>query len=289
MIKALAGGVAALVLVGGTGTYFLFLRGPSKEEYIAQADPICNRSNESLKDLAAPGDLAQLKDATGKLATTSKALGADLRKLEQPRGDDSQRAAEVTKAVEDAVTKAQALSDAASKEDLPAAEKVVGEMGTAFKSADEKARAFGMVQCGPAGATASQTIASATAGVFKKSFTSRADALCGKAKDEIDKMPEANTQAEGIAQFDSYRAITDRVINEIRALPIATADKPPVDELLVELEKNRDKLAELRDASRTFNIPRLDALIEELIKLSESAGRKADAAGLPGCRRFAET
>jgi hypothetical protein len=289
VIKAVVGVAAAVVLFAGTGSYFLFFRGPSKEEYIAQADPICKGSNDALKDLAAPVDLAQLKDATAKLATTSKTLGTDLRKLEQPRGDDTKRAADVTKAIEDAGAKAQALSDAAAREDLPAAEKVVPEIGVAFKLADEKARAFGMVQCGPAGASAAQTISSAAAGVFKKSFTSRADALCGKAKDEIDKVPEPDTQAQAVAQVDSFRAIADRVINEIRALPVAAADKPPVDEFLAELEKNRDKIAEVRDATRAGNLNRLDALFEELIKLAESAGRKADAAGIPGCRRFVES
>lgn len=289
MNKWLAIAVAFVVLLGGSAAgYFLFLRGPSRQEYVAQADPICKRSNDGLGAPAAPADLTQLKEAATKLATTSNELGRELRKLELPRGDDSERANQIVKSITDAGVKARALADAAGKEDVAAAEKGIADSSAAFKSVDDGARGFGFVHCGRSGSATAQAIATAAPAIFKKNFTTRADALCKRRTDELDKIPEPANQQRAADFFEQARATGEKLIADLRALPIASPDKPALDEFLVEFKKSSDKYGELRDAARAGNPQRLEAIIEELVRMGDAAVDKAGAFGLTECRRTVE-
>ena len=62
--------------------------GPSKEEFIAEADAICAAAEERARDLEPPTDEAGFVDFASKLAGISEQSLADLRELEPPDGDE---------------------------------------------------------------------------------------------------------------------------------------------------------------------------------------------------------
>jgi hypothetical protein len=287
--KLIVIGAALVVLVGGAAAgYLLFLRGPSREEYVAQADPICKRSNDKLGAVAAPADLVQLKDASSKLATNSSDTAAALAKLELPRGDDAAVAAQITKLIRDSDTKAKALADAAGKEDLLAAEKAAGDARAAFKAADEKARGFKMVHCGKGGAAAAESIAAASPALLKKNLVTRADALCGRAYDEINKIPDPNNAAQAREYADKSLALEDKAVADIKVLPIATADKPALDDFFASYQPYRDKFGQFLEAVLAGNTARADDLEKEMTPLTETAAKKAASFGFVDCRKLIE-
>jgi hypothetical protein len=287
--KWLIAALAFLLLVGGaTGSYFVFLRGPSKPEYVEKADPICKTSNGKLGTVAAPTDLTQLRDASAKLAADSTDTAKSLKRLELPRGDDAKVASEITKLIQDSGTKAQALSDAAGKEDLAGAEKAAAEINAAFKSADEKARAFGMAECGKAGATAAQTISMASSNVLKQTVITRADALCAKVNDEVEKLPEANTAKQGLEGLDKLISLHDKLIADLKALPVSGADKPAFDEVVSDIQKIRDQHAHLKDAALSGSEKKMEDVFTEWTKVSDAGAVRAENFGFKDCRKTIE-
>lgn len=81
----IGGGILAAVLVAFL-VYNFFLKAPSKEDFIAQADEICAEGKKDLNKIEAKGPRAEQKARSGALKI-SQAMLTDLKDLERPDED----------------------------------------------------------------------------------------------------------------------------------------------------------------------------------------------------------
>ena len=258
-------------------------KAPTKQEYLAKADPVCKRGNEVTAVLTTPSDMAMMKDFSTKLADQTAKTTAELDKLDAPGGDDGKAAKAMVQALKDAAAAARTVGPEVDKANYPGIEAAATKMVDGYKNADAKARALGSAECGKGEAEASGKLGSTVGATVKAAFIAKADSICAAVTKEFDKIKEPEDFADVKPFLEQSLALADKLVKDIKALPAPTTDKAKLDEALAAndtaLAKGREALA----AAAAGNQDKTIDLLDEVGKLGDASDAKADAYGFKDC------
>lgn len=258
-------------------------KGPSRQDFLAKADPLCKHGNEIAVVFTTPSDLTMIGEFTGKLADNEQKTVASLEKLKFPKGKDGDAAKAFVAAMKDTTAKARAVSPSVSGADYSAIQTGVDALVQSAKAADDKARSFGSTECGKGEAMATGNLTTVAPGVVKAAFTARADAFCKQASDELEQLGEPKSVAQAKATLEKLQSIMSKLVTDIRALPAPSTDKPKLDEALAAFDASLAKLREAQTALDASQVKKMLELLNEFYELTDTANAKADAYGFKDC------
>lgn len=275
---AIAGGGAG-VLVANLGA------GPSKAEYVKKADDVCRASNAPVVAIVKPTSYPELATASGAVVTASRGQVTQLRGLDRPSGGNGTAAEAFVSSLDATAIAAQHLQDAATAKDDAAAIAATHGLGAAFNDAKAKAGAFGLTACGTGMVTGIDTLYAGSAGVVKTAFIAKADAMCRSAARDMDNVaePRNGTGREVARYLSAVFAIGDKLLADLKALPVAPGDETAVAEMLAAQDKVDLKSHDLSAAAAAEDQSRFLAADKELSPLVTAADGKFDAYGLSIC------
>jgi hypothetical protein len=111
-------------------------KGPSKQAFLAKADPVCKRGNDIAAVLTTPSDIGMIKDFGNKLADNISKTTVELDKLKLPKGKDGDAAKQWIKAMKDAAASSRAVGPEVDKANYPGIEAGAAKLVDGFKAAD---------------------------------------------------------------------------------------------------------------------------------------------------------
>jgi hypothetical protein len=284
--RLLIGGAVALVVVlmGGIAAFALRDPAPSKASYIAKADLICGPGNAPVTAIVKPTSYPELSTASAAVVTATSAEVVQLDHLRRPAGEDGKQADAAIKALTAYSGAAVTLRDAASKQDDAATIAGTNSLKAAFADAKTKATAFGFTACGAGMQPGVDTTVAGSTGVIKTQFTAKADSLCRGASTKMNALPATpDTDAGLVSDLNGALAITQKLVTDLKALPVAPGDEPVVSEMLVAADKVNTKIGELRDAVSAKDYARADAVVKEAGPIGTDSDHQFDAYGLKVC------
>jgi len=256
---------------------------PSKEDFLAKADPVCARGNAIATVFTTPSDLPMIKDFATKLADNADKTAAEVEKLDFPGGDDGKAAKDMVKSLRDAGVAARAVIPDVDASNYPNVETGVTKMVDAFKAADGKARTFGSKECGKGEAEAVGKLGITANATVKNAYIAKADALCEAADKQIDALPEPDSPAEAKESIDKSGVILDKMLADIIAIPKPHTDSTKLTEYISSTERFIAKFKEGGAIAVSANERKFEQWVEELSELGDAADAKADAFGFKGC------
>ena len=256
---------------------------PSKQDFLAEADPVCKKGNDIAAVFTTPSDLPMMKDFGAKLADNITKTADEIAKLDQPGGNDGTAAAEMVKAMKDAAEAARAIGPEVDKANYPGVELAVNKAVEAFKNADGKARTFGSAECGKGEAAAASKLGETSGATVKTAYIAKADALCATYTSQFNAITEPDTFAEVKDFLDKSIALADKLTSELKAIPQPSVDKAKLDEAFVSNDVALAKLKEAAAAAGANNQRKTVQLADEAVGLGDTANAKADAYGFKDC------
>jgi hypothetical protein len=256
---------------------------PSKQDFVAEADPVCKRGNDIAAVFTTPSDLGMMKDFGTKLADNITKTADEVDKLDKPGGDDGKAAADLVKSMKDAGAAAREIAAPVDQANYPGVEAAVTKTVEAFKAADGKARAFGSAECGKGEAAAAAKLGETSGATVKTAFIAKADGIC----------KGYNTQFEGIKEPEDFNdvkpfldqsiALVDKLTAELKAIPQPTIDKGKLDEAFASNDAAVAKLKEASAAAGARDEDKTIDLLDEATVLGDTSNAKADAYGFKDC------
>lgn len=143
VLASIAGaGVLFLAACGGDGGERL-----SKDEWIEQADAICAQADEDVEALTEPTQLDEIPEFTDTASEISRGALSDLRAL-QPPEEDQATVDEMLDLVEHQIEIGEQIGEAAEDGDQDEVQRLADESDPIESEADEKARQYGLKDCG---------------------------------------------------------------------------------------------------------------------------------------------
>lgn len=257
--------------------------GPSKQDFLSEADPVCQQGNVLANAITTPSDVPSIKDFTTKLGDNAVKTADRLGKLDPPTGEDGKAAKDVVKAMRDAAEAAKRVGPEVDAGDFPGIEAEVEKAVAAFRAADTKARSFGSAECGKGEVEAMGKLAQTSGATVKKAYIAKADALCAVATRRLDAIDDPEDMADWKALIDTAVEVSVKLNADLKALPQPTMDKSKLDaafaanDELIAKAKLAQAAAATGDEDKTF-----DAL-DELDEVQVEANAKADAYGFKDC------
>lgn len=258
-------------------------KGPSKADFLAEADPICKRGNDIAAVLTTPSDLSMMKDFSAKLADNAAKTADELAKLDMPGGEDGTGAKDLVKAMRDGAAAARGIIPEVDGGNYPAIEAAVTKAVDGFKAADAKARAYGSAECGKGEAEASGKLAQTAGATVKKAYIAKADALCKVANDKVYDLDEPQSMAELKKFLDITVDLAVKLTADVKAIPQPTTDKAKLDEVFTAQDQVLAKAKEAQAAVASGNEDKTFALLDELDVMTTGSNAKADAYGFKDC------
>jgi hypothetical protein len=257
---------------------------PSKQEFLAKADPICQTGDNNAASTSAPTDLNGIKDFSAKLAANAEGTAAKLEKLKFPSGKDGAGAKDMVAAMKSAAAAARGVAGPVDKADYAGIETAAAKTVDAFKAADDKARTFGSTACakGESDAAASK-LGQTVGGTVKAAYIAKADALCKAANDQLDALPDPNTFAELKDLLDKSMPIIDKLQADFKAIPGPTTDKAKLDEVYSTLDALIAKFKDAQAAAAAGDQRKAVTVLNQVDEATTTANAKADAYGFKDC------
>ncbi len=276
--RALAAIGVGVVLITSTGC----ARGPSKEEFVQSADPVCRTANSELAGITRPVELKQLGEVAGKVHGATAKQVDGLRKLDQP-DDDKKVLTTALGAMESTRDAAKRVQDGAVAGDTRTVETAVGDLRRSSEQADASAREYGLTQCGVGAKDASKEVDEAAKDVLKKEFIAKADALCADAERKAEALPEPRDLKGVVRLLDEGLALQEKLVADIKALHVPQVHQAAWNDVVAAQEKVLAKGRELREAAAANDQTRAERIAEEVDPLEAEASKKADAFGFKDC------
>lgn len=255
--------------------------GPSKEDFVNQANPICATSNSELSGVVRPADLKQLGEVSGKLADSTERQVTGLEGLEKPK--DRQLLEESITAMRAVVASARTVASAAGSGDTRVVESEVVTMKAQASNADETARGYGLAECGKGARDVAGTIADAGNPILKQEFIAKADVLCAEVNRKFEALPEPETPGELVKVIDDSLALYDKLVADMKTLHVPVPGHAAWTEIQVTNDKVAGLLREARAAITARDLTRAERLFEQVGPASAEANKKADAFGFKDC------
>ncbi len=256
---------------------------PSKEDYLAKADPVCKRGNDIANVFTTPSDLNMMKDFGTKLADNATKTADELDKLDKPGGDDGKAAEEMVKSMRDAAEAARGIGPEVDKTNYPGVETAVTKTVDAFKAADGKARALGSAECGKGEAAAAGKLGETAGATIKNSYIAKADGICKTYNAQFEGITEPEEFSDVKPFLDKSIALVDKLTAELKAIPQPTVDKAKLDEAFSSNDAAVAKLKEASAAAGSGDEDKTVTLLEEATVLGDTSNAKADAYGFKDC------
>ncbi len=279
--------VAGLALAaGGAGVLVATMGGgPSKAEYIKKADAACATANAPVVAIAKPTSYPELATAGGVVVTSSRAQVDALQRIERPGGADGAAAQAFITSLGGAAGAAQQLQDAANAKDDAATIAGTHALGAAFNDTKAKAAAFGLTACGAGMVGGVDTLYAGSSGVVKTAYVAKADTLCRTAARAMDNvaLPRNGTGREFARFLNAIFAVGDKLLADVKALPVAPGDEATVAAILGAQEQVSVKSRDLASAAQAEDESRFAAADRALTPLVTAADAKWDAYGLTIC------
>ena len=280
--------VAGVLVVGGGVGGVLLVKGgaPSRAEFVAKADDVCRPANGPIAAIVKPTSYPELATAAGTLNTTIDSQLGQLRALKQPGGSAKADVAGVFRSLEGTSAAASRLKEAAGRQDDGATIAATKDMSTAATEARTMATTTGFAACSVGAQTGIDAVFGGTQSVIKAGFIAQADVLCRRAADDIFDI-DLEIDFEDEAAFIDFIAhgneVFDKLLTDIKALPVPPGDETTLAELFTAQEKAQAKNREFEDAAADEDFDRMDALDREITTLITAADAKWDAYGLGSC------
>jgi hypothetical protein len=180
---------------------------------------------------------------------------------------------------------AQQVSSAAVRSDDAATASATRDMGTAYNTANNSASAYGFTACAMGLKGGMDAVFGGAHTVVKANFVAKADTACRASADDLGNIPEPSRgSGPAVAAFlDSISAAHDRMMAQVRALPVAPGDESAVADILSAEDQAAAKAKEMADAARSENLQAFVADVRQLDTLGTAVAAKWDAYGLGSC------
>jgi hypothetical protein len=282
MVAAAIGGLVGIILLA-----VVVLSGdkaPSKAKYIQLADNVCRPANAPVAAIVKPTSYPELGTAAGTFVTTTNSQVDQLDKLKKPSGVDGQNATTALAALGAAKNAATSLQTAANNKDDGATTQATKDLRERFDYASSTAKSFGFASCTAGMQAGVDAVFNGAHDVVKSGFLAKADALCRATAREGDNLAEPSEDPDAlVAYFDQFVGIYNKLIGDLKAVPVPPGDETGVREMLEASEKLTAKIGEFRDALANRDAARVTAISHELDPLGTAADAKFDAYGLGVC------
>lgn len=256
--------------------------GPSKSSFVAKADETCRAANAPVASLQTPTSFPELSGGAGKLATATDEQLPRLRDLDRPSGDKEPTDA-VFSAMGGMATAARNLQAAADKRDDRATAVAANELSKSARDAGSKARAYGFTTCGSSTEGPANSVFEGAKKVVGASFVLQAEALCHKASEGIDALPEVTSLSTLVRFLDKEIPILVDLVAKLEALVPPPGKEADVTAFLDAERKVIEKDKEMRAAAQARNEALTAKLDEEDSVLVTAANHLADELGMKDC------
>jgi hypothetical protein len=256
---------------------------PSKQDYLADIDPVCKRGNEIATVFTTPTDLPMLKEFGQKMADNVGKTVKELEKHDRPGGDDGKAAEAMVKAMRDAGVAARAIGPEVDAANFTKVEDAANRAATAFKDADAKARALGSTECGKGEAEAAGRMAGSLGATVKKAYIAKVDPICKSGNEEIEKLPEPESLPELKTFLEKLIAVAEKGTADVKAIPPPVTDRAKLDEWLAANDGAITKAKEALAAATAGDERKTGSLADDLFEAGDTANAKADAYGFKEC------
>ena len=276
--RALAAAIT-LVLVGGVlgvvATSLGVIGAPSKAQFVADADAVCAATNGTVNAISKPIAYPALAAAASTLVTTSETQLDRLRDLDLPGGDDRGRARAVFTALQTTNDAGRNLQSAAGAGDPAMTAAASRTLSLNSKDAQARAREFGLTACVVGMQTGTDAVLAGANGAVKDSFLVAGSRLCVDFLRDLEAVPTIRN-ANDITRFVNQNVtLVDKLVSDLRALPVAPGDENTVAELTAAVENLSGKLKQMGVAGAAGDVRRVNAIQREI-----------DAAGVDVDTRF---
>ena len=257
--------------------------GPSKAEFVAQADAACAPGNTTISTTAKPSNAQQVATAAGTAATTIEGQVGALRGMKLPGGKEKAEVQGLITALAEVGPPTKALQDAAGKADDAAMAKAALDMQAKADTAANSAQALGLAQCGTQLKPGLGNMFDGVKNVVKATYVSKAEGLCLAFVDKVEALTPPASFASTGRFLDSFLAISNKLASDIKALTVPPGDQGALTEFLNAVDAMNAKFSEASAAVRANNPRLVLALMDEAQVASTAMNAKADAYGLRAC------
>jgi hypothetical protein len=256
---------------------------PTKQQFLAKADPVCKQGSDLAGILSAPSNLSAIGDVSKKLAETTTKTVAALNKLKFPSGADGRAAHDMVGAMRDAAAKARAVAPPVASEDLPAVETAAKAEVDAYKAANDKARNLGSTQCARGEGDAASKLGTALGPTLKGALILKADAICTKAKADVFAVAKPKSDADARRYLDETLPIAQKAHDEVKALPAPAFDKDKLDAMMTAWDELLRLSNDANAAVHANDDRRFLSTTEQLADQAVQLSGKASAYGFQSC------
>lgn len=277
--------VVALLLGGGAG-FFLYTQGfgqTSKASFLRKADAVCGPANGAVTALAKPSSYPELATAAATLVSSTDAQLAGLRKLSAPSGADGERIGALLSAMTQTNAAGRGLQDAANRADDAATAATTNQVRTSSSDASNKAKELGFAACATGMQAGVDALVGGAAGIVKTAFVAKSDTICRAGARALEGVRQPRDQRDIARFFNQALPIVEKLVVDLKALPVPPGDEATVAEIMSGLEKANEKSREARDAAVAGDRSRFVAIEEETTVLVTAADARLDAYGLTSC------
>lgn len=278
--------VASVVLLAAGLGIFAASRdkSSSKADYIKDADAVCRPANGPVVAIVVPTSFPELEVAAGTLSSVTTNQLGQLRALDGPGGSDGSQSDAVLSSLDTMVAASGRLKAATSRQDADGTIKASVETRAAYDDASARARQYGFGACAVGMITGLDAIQSGSRSVIKAGLVAKAEALCQGLARQFD---DAQLDVDQIKNSAAYKAAfldpSNRLLSELRALPVPPGDEQLVSDMLGSQQRVIDKAEELGAALDAQDEARYTAILREIATLTTAADAKFDAYGLQVC------
>lgn len=258
--------------------------GPSKREFVTQADGSCTAGNTTISTAAKPTNPPQVATAAGAATSTIDAQVGSLRAMKSPGGQDRNLALGVINAIAEVVGPTKALQEAAGRSDDAAMAKAAVDMQSKADAASSSAQALGMSQCGVQLKFGLGNLFDGVKQVVKANYVSKADSICRDSlRRSLAVAPPGNTLASTSRYLDAQLVISDKLAADLKAITVPPGDEATVADFLSALQNLNTKGKEASSAAKANNPRLVLALVDEVNVAGTAVNAKLDAYGLKTC------
>ena len=258
--------------------------GPSKAEFVTQADASCIAGNTTISTAAKPTNAPQVATAAGAATSTIDAQVGALRAMRSPRGQDKNLALGVVNAIAEVVGPTKGLQEAAGRNDDAAMAKAAVDMQAKADAASTSAQAFGMSQCGIQLKLGLGNLFDGVKQAVKANYVTKAESICRDSLRRSEAVaPPGNTLASTSRYLDAQLVISDKLAADLKAITVPPGDEATVADIVSALENLNTKGREVASAARANNARLVLALVDEVDVAGTAVNAKLDAYGLKTC------
>lgn len=258
--------------------------GPSKADFIAQADAACAPGNTAVSTTPKPTNAPQVATSAGAAATTIDGQVGALRGMKLPGGKEKDQVESLIGALAAVSAPTRSLQDAAARTDDAAMAAAALDMQAKADTAAGSAGAYGLTQCATQLKFGLGNMFDGVKNVVKASYVVKAEDACRDYYRKAAAINVQGTSAAALGRFlDQELALTLKLATDIKGLTAPPGDGTTVADMAAAMDSVNAKVADLIAAVKANNTRLAGALFDEIDVATTALNAKFDAYGLPVC------